>query len=306
MSLAQKLRSVQNVMKRPLAHWAGDGFHVYPVFNEAAFTEDISPLLLFDYAAPKKFAPKLRKAPLGVDLHPHRGMETVTIAFQGEVEHQDSTGNTGIIKEVDVQWMTAGRGILHQEYHSRNFTDNGGTFEMCQLWVNLPKKFKMTKPGYQVIAKDNIPVVNLPLGSENQHNIATARIIAGEIGNTKGSAKTFSPVQMWDVNIPTSDSIVDLPFPDTQNCIVFIRRGTIEIVNDDESASRLNEQDVAVMKKDGSSQLRIRSQEKNSSILILGGEPLNEPIVAKGPMVMNTQDEIHQAFVDYKSGEFVG
>ena len=309
---ASKLRSIKKILPRPSPHWVGDGFKVYPVFANWAFTEEISPLLMFDYAEPKQFPAKVGP-PLGVGQHPHRGFETVTLAFQGEVEHHDSTGKSGIIKQGDVQWMTAGRGIIHQEYHSKDFTKNGGTFEMCQLWVNLPKKHKMTKPGYQPITKDQIPVVKLPLGvsadGDGGDVLGTARIIAGELDATKGSAKTFSPVQMWDVSLPHAGSEIDLPFSPDHNCIVFVRRGSVQVLSGKsdsdakESYNRLGPQDVALMKIDGSDMLRIRVVDPDSAILVLGGEPLDEPIAAQGPFVMNTQDEIHQAISDYRLGK---
>lgn len=312
---ATKFRSVRKVMPRPPSHWVGDGFKVYPVFAHMAFTEELSPLLMFDYAEPRKF-PARAGHPLGVGQHPHRGFETVTVAFQGEVEHHDSTGKEGVIKPGDVQWMTAGRGIIHEEYHSHEFTKTGGTFEMCQLWVDLPKKNKMTKPGYQAILNEKIPVVNLPLGSGSVENddgnpaIATARIIAGEIGESKGAAETYSPVQMWDVNLPIVDSVVDLPYPATQNCIVFVRRGSIEVISGDLSkegklkSSPLQPQEVALMRLDGSDTLRVRVLEPDSSILILGGEPLNQPVVNQGPFVMTSREEIRQAIRDYQAGKF--
>lgn len=223
------------------------------------------------------------------------------MAFQGEVEHHDSTGNRGVIGQGDVQWMTAGRGIIHEEYHSKAFTKEGGTFEMCQLWVNLPKKHKMVKPRYQAIGKDKIPIVPLPIGVDVDNNqeddvvLGQARIIAGELGNTTGAANTFSPVQMWDVNLPHAGSQVDLPFPAEHNCIVFCRRGSVEVLsggNDDDSddakqddnyqTNTLGPQDVALMRLDGASVLRLRVVEPDSSVLILGGEPLNEPIAAQG------------------------
>jgi hypothetical protein len=262
---------------------------------------------MFDYGEPKVFPPRPGQKPLGVGQHPHRGFETVTVAFQGEVQHHDSTGKSGIVSEGDVQWMTAGRGIIHEEYQSKDFTNNGGTLEMCQLWVNLPKKYKMTKPGYQEIKKDKIPTINLPLGASDEDAIGTVRIIAGEIDTTKGAAKTFSPLQMWDITIPKSGTTVDLPFPADQNLIVFVRRGTIEVVSgedDQTTSSKLAPQDVAVMKLDGvSDSFRFRTFEKNTSVLILGGEPLNEPIAARGPFVMNTQEEIRQAMFDYQAGK---
>lgn len=258
---------------------------------------------MFDYAAPKEFPPN-QKAPLGVGQHPHRGFETVTIAFQGEVEHKDSTGKSGIIHPGDVQWMSAGRGIIHQEFHSNEFSKSGGTFEMCQLWVNLAAKDKMTKPRYQPINGKNIPVVNLPLHkSSDEESLGTARIIAGEIDNTKGAAKTFSPVQMWDVSLPHAGAEIELPYPADHNCIVFVRRGSVEIIGDDEKSSKLGPQDVAVMRKDGGETLKLRVVKPDSSVLIMGGEPIDEPIAAQGPFVMNTNAEISQAMQDYRSGK---
>ena len=285
----------------------GDGFRVYPVFSNLAFTNELSPLLMFDYAEPKKFPAKVGP-PLGVGRHPHRGFQTVTIAFQGEVEHHDSTGKSGVIKEGDVQWMNAGRGIVHQEYHSKEFTKTGGTFEMCQLWVNLPKKHKMSKPGYQGITKDKIPEVNLPLGASSDKDVlGTARVIAGELADTNGAAQTFSPVQVWDVNLPHAGAEIDLPFPANHNCIVFVRRGSVELLsqkNDKDVSQPLNPQEVAIMHVDGGDTVRVRVLEPDSSVLILGGEPLEEPIAAQGPFVMNTQEELYQAMSDYRMGKF--
>lgn len=300
-TMSKTYRAVRKVMPRPPSHWVGDGFKVYPVFANSAFTEEISPFLMFDYGEPKEFPAHVGQ-PLGVGQHPHRGFETVTVAFQGEVEHHDSTGNTGIIRQGDVQWMTAGRGIIHQEYHSKEFTKKGGTFEMCQLWVNLPKKDKMTKPGYQAIESKQIPTVPLPLGA-NGNALASARIIAGELGETKGPASTFSPVQVWDVDLPHAGSEIDLPFPADQNCILFVRRGKVSVLSDDK-ASELGPQDVALMKIDGANSVRVRVLEPDSSLMVLGGEPLNEPIAARGPFVMNTSEEIMQAMRDYSSGQF--
>jgi redox-sensitive bicupin YhaK (pirin superfamily) len=308
-NMSHKLRAVKQILPRPHAHWVGDGFNVYPVFANKAFTSEISPLLMFDYAEPKDFpARPVNAKPLGVGQHPHRGFETVTVAFQGAVEHHDSTGKSGVIAAGDVQWMTAGRGIIHQEYHSKEFTTKGGTFEMCQLWVNLPKKDKMSKPGYQLIHNQQIPVVKLPLGvtdDDAEEVLGTARIIAGDLGSTKGKAKTFSPVQMWDVSLPKAGSEIDLPFPSDQNCVVFVRRGGVEIVSDDANKThKLGPQDVALFHIDGSDTLRIRVTKADSSIMVLGGERIDEPIASMGPFVMNTQQELDQAVRDYQSGRF--
>ena len=303
-----QFRSVRRVMERPPRHWVGNGFHVYPVFADLAFKEDLSPLLMFDYAAPKQFPAKFGQPP-GVGQHPHRGFETVTIAFQGEVEHHDNKGNTGVIGPGDVQWMTAGRGIVHEEYHSKKFTREGGTFEMVQLWVNLPKKHKMTKPRYQPILNDNITSVTLPLDREEGiEPSATVRLIAGEMADVKGPAKIFSPVQLWDVLIPKAETVVDIPFPADQNCIAFVRRGGVQVLSGDNGegkVSKLGPQDVAVMHLDGTSQaLRVKTDKADTSLLILGGEPLDEPIAARGPFVMNTQQELQKAMIDYSSGKF--
>mmetsp|Transcript_1111 Transcript_1111/g.2462 ORF Transcript_1111/g.2462 Transcript_1111/m.2462 type:complete len:375 (-) Transcript_1111:15-1139(-) len=310
-----QFRSVRKILPRTSPHWVGDGFLVHPVFANTAFTEEVSPLLMFDYAAPKKFPAKLG-APKGVGQHPHRGFETVTVAFQGEVEHSDSTGITDVIGQGDVQWMTAGRGIIHQEFHSNKFTKSGGTFEMCQLWVNLPKKHKMTKPKYQALLNKDIPVVNLPVGTDGDNVMARARIIAGELNDIQGAASTFSPIQMWDVQLPHAGAEVDLPYPADHQCMVFVRRGSVDVLsgssddNDDNNSkhksktSTLGPQDVAIMRLDGASFLRLRVNEPDSSIMILGGEPLNEPIAAQGPFVMNTHDEIRKAITDYQRGKF--
>jgi quercetin 2,3-dioxygenase len=310
-----KLRTIQMILPKPSStHMVGNGFDVLPVFDKYAFTEVISPLLLFGYGQPTTIPPRPGQKPYGVGQHPHRGFETVTISFQGESEHKDSTGTTGIIRQGDVQWMTAGRGIIHEEYHSTAFTQTGGIVEMCQLWVNLPKQYKMTKPSYQSILNETIPIVQLPIigASTNTDTkiLGTARIIAGELDTTIGSAKTFSPVQVWDVSIPTSGSVIDLPFPPHQNLILFIRRGTIKVLtntsDDDNNKNNniLSMLDVAIMKLDGSSDhVRFRTNENNTSVLVLGGDKLNEPIAAHGPFVMNTKEEIKQAIYDYQNGK---
>ena len=231
----------------------------------------------------------------------------MTIAFQGEIEHHDNKGNTGVIGPGDVQWMTAGRGIIHEEYHSKKFTREGGTLEMCQLWVNLPKKHKMTKPRYQPILKDQIPSVSLPIGASEEDTLGTARLIAGEMDDIKGKAKTYSPVQMWDVILPNAGPEVDIPFPSDHNCIVFVRRGRVQVLsgeNGEGKKSALGPQDVAVMHLDGSDHLRVRVDKPDTSLLIMGGEPMNEPIAAQGPFVMNTYDEIRKANIDFRSGKF--
>lgn len=306
------LRTVKQILPAAPKHWVGDGFNVHPVFSNKAFTEELSPFLMFDYAPPQQFPPiKSGKHPKGVGQHPHRGFETVTVAFQGEVEHADSVGNRDVIKPGDVQWMTAGRGIIHQEFHSNEFSKKGGIFEMCQLWVNLPKKHKMTKPRYQPIADKKIPVVDIyeakKDGSEgecpDEDSVGNVRVVAGSFDGTKGPASTFSPVELWDVTISKKDATVDLPFPEDYNCIVFIRRGKIDILGENDTKEHVGPQAVALTQRNGGV-LRIRSGQKDTSVLIMGGLPLNEPIAARGPFVMNTMDEIMQANKDYQRGKF--
>ena len=301
------LRSVKQILPATPRHWVGDGFNVHPVFANKAFTEEMSPFLMFDYAPPKEFPPNARQ-PKGVGQHPHRGFETVTIAFNGEVEHADSVGNRDVIKPGDVQWMTAGRGIIHQEFHSNEFSKKGGVFEMCQLWVNLPQKHKMTKPGYQPIVDKDVPSVDIFEAKTGEGECATdpvgsARIIAGSLHGTKGPASTFSPVELWDVTLKEEGKTVDLPFPKEHNCVVFVRRGKIDVVGQDEKAMHVGPQAVALTERNGDV-VRIRSGEGDTRVLVMGGLPLDEPIAARGPFVMNTWEEIQQANRDYQFGNF--
>ncbi|KAL3767393.1 hypothetical protein ACHAWO_010412 [Cyclotella atomus] len=335
-----KLRPLKQILPQTPRHWVGDGFHVHPVFANKAFTEELSPMrrwdgrfsdpvratrlrssvdqadsakqssvspfLMFDYAPPTAFSPGGH--PRGVGQHPHRGFETVTVAFQGEIEHKDSVGNKDTIRAGDVQWMTAGRGIIHQEYFSEEFAQSGGVLEMCQLWVNLPKKDKMVKPGYQPILEKDIPSVDLFASSEDgecandSQAVGKVRVIAGSFQGTKGPATTFSPVELWDVILSKSNNILDLPFPEEYSCIVFVRRGKASILSEN-GVHEVGPQSVALMEKQGSI-LRVKADEDDTSLLVMGGMPLNEPIAARGPFVMNTWDEITQASRDYQLGNF--
>ena len=222
---ASALKTVREVCRKPPRHWVGDGFHVYPVFADRAFTSELSPFLMFDYASPKEFGPTSRRR--GVGSHPHRGFETVTLAFQGEVEHGDSRGNRGVIGPGDVQWMTAGRGIVHEEFHSDKFTAKGGVFEMCQLWLNLPAKHKMDPPRYQPILASQIPSV--PLGDGDNSEDGFVRVIAGEFKGVKGPAKTFTPVSLWNIEIAALNKPFDLELGDGHNCVVFVRSGRASV-----------------------------------------------------------------------------
>ena len=294
-------KTVKQVLRKPNKHWVGDGFHVIPVFADKAFTQALSPFLMFDYAAPKKFEPTEQRR--GVGQHPHRGFETVTIAFEGEVEHADSKGNTGVIGSGDVQWMSAARGIVHEEYHSRNFAKRGGFFEMCQIWVNLPASKKMNEPRYQPILDKQIPKVQLVSRAEGDESKSEdplaegyVRVIAGEFGNVKGPAETQSPINMWDVKLVSTGKRFDFDISDGHNTVVFVRKGSISVQD-----AKLNEQDVAIITMDGST-ISITAETEDSLVLILSGEPFDEPIAARGPFVMNTQTELREAMSDFQMG----
>lgn len=311
------MKTVKEVMRKPPAHWVGDGFNVFPVFDNKAFTADFSPFLMFDYGAPKIFPPTSKK--LGVGQHPHRGFETVTIAFQGEIEHSDNKGNTGVIGPGDVQWMTAARGIVHEEHHSRKFAKEGGTLEMCQLWVNLPAAHKMNKAHYQPIMSADIPVVDLVCvdgaeapeaavdvdGSSSSSSSSTpaearstARVIAGSYNGVAGPATTHTPIEVWDVELNSKKKTFQLDTPTGHNTLVFVRRGAVEIAGE-----KLGLADVAILSKTGTS-IHVKAAEKNTKLLVLSGQPIDEPIAARGPFVMNTQAELQQAVRDYQSGKF--
>jgi redox-sensitive bicupin YhaK (pirin superfamily) len=271
------------------SHWVGDGFPVRNLFPSNGLQLEVSPFLMLDYAGPQYFKPAAE--PRGVGEHPHRGFETVTIAYQGSVSHRDSAGNAGTIFPGDVQWMTAASGVLHEEFHEAEFTKNGGVFEMIQLWVNLPAKDKMSKPGYQAITSAQIPVVKFATGGH-------ARIIAGELNGTKGPAKTFTPVNLWDVIVKAGET-VELTVPEGHNTAVVLRKGDVTV----NGSAKLNgEAKIATLGREGET-ITITAKE-DSQLVLLSGEPINEPIASYGPFVMNTRDEIMQAVSDLKSGKF--
>jgi len=287
-------KAIKDIMPAPEPHWVGDGFHVYPVFNDLAFTRHVSPFLMFDYAAPKHFAPTSKHR--GVGQHPHRGFETVTIAFQGEVEHGDSTGNTGVIGPGDVQWMTAGRGIVHKEHHSASFAKSGGTFEMCQLWVNLPKRHKMTPPSYQPILGSDVPEVALSADDLDMAQ-GKVRVIAGSFRGTRGPARTFTPIDMWDVRLSTVGHEVEFELPAGHNTLIFVRKGSVRVGED----GVVSPQGMVQLELAGT-QVRLSALVPDTQLLLLSGEPIDEPIAARGPFVMNTQAELAQAAQDHRSG----
>lgn len=283
------MKQITGVFTAPRPHWVGDGFPVRSLFSYQSHGQPLSPFLLLDYAGPHTFpADGARR---GVGEHPHRGFETVTLVYAGEVEHRDSTGKGGVIGPGDVQWMTAGAGILHEEFHSAEFARRGGELKMVQLWVNLPAKDKMTAPGYQSISSSNISTVVLPDDS------GELRVIAGRYGDTSGPAKTFSPMNVWDMRLNQGHDVT-FTLPEGWSTALVVLNGSIE-VNGTTSAS---EAQLVVLSQSGSS-LHLRAN-GDASVLLLAGEPLNEPIVGYGPFVMNEKSEIAQAISDFNSGRF--
>jgi redox-sensitive bicupin YhaK (pirin superfamily) len=270
----------------PPRHWVGNGFPVSAMFSYDS-APSLSPFLLLDYAAPADFLPSLARR--GVGEHPHRGFETVTVVYRGEVEHRDSTGNKGRIGPGDVQWMTAASGIVHEEMHGREFTAKGGTMEMVQLWVNLPAKLKMTAPGYQDIVSPAIPVATLPTDA------GTVRVIAGQFETAKGPARTQTPIDVWDMRLQAKKT-ASFRIPEGHAAaLLFLRGGGL--VND---ADAVDEGDLAVLDRHGEA-VSIEAA-ADSTILVLSGKPIDEPVVGYGPFVMNTEAEIRKAMEDYRSG----
>ena len=270
-------------------HWVGDGFPVRSLFSYNNLGQHISPFPLLDYAGPHIFAPTEHRR--GVGEHPHRGFETVTIVYDGEVEHRDSAGNGGIIGPGDVQWMTAAGGILHKEFHSRAFAKTGGPFRMVQLWVNMPAKDKMRPGGYQPILDADIPVVELPDGA------GKARIVAGDFGGVKGPARTFTPINVWDVAL-NRDADVALDLPEGHTAMLVVLTGHVTV----NGAQDAGEAEVILLGRDGSG--ATVHADGDAKLLVLTGEPIDEPIVGYGPFVMNSEAEIRQAIDDFNSGKF--
>lgn len=283
------MRSIRGVFGGPRPHWVGDGFPVRSLFSYASHGQDLSPFLLLDYAGPAEFPPAER--PRGVGVHPHRGFETVSIVYSGEVEHRDSTGRGGIIGPGDVQWMTAARGILHQEFHSEAFTRKGGALEMVQLWVNLPAKDKNAAPAYQSLLARDIPVVDLPDGA------GQVRVIAGDFDGHRGPAHSFTPVDVWDVQLRRG-GVASLILPEGRTLAVVVLKGAV-LANGEAIAREA--QFVLFARTGGAVTLEANS---DATVLLLSGEPIIEPVVMEGPFVMNTADEIRQAMADFQSGRF--
>jgi len=285
------MKKIKSIHTHNGEHWVGDGFPVKNIFSYSnqALMQDLSPFLLLDHAGPATFTPTEKRR--GVGQHPHRGFETVTIVYEGELEHQDSAGNGGKIGAGDVQWMTAAAGILHEEYHSQRFAKEGGILHMAQLWVNLPAKDKLAEPRYQTVLNASIPSIKLANDS------GALRIIAGEYQGEKGPSKTFTPMNVWDIQLNAGKTL-DLELPEGQTAALVVLQGTVKI-NDTDSVSE--NKFVIFEREAGTIKL---AADADSIILFLGGAPLNEPVVAYGPFVMNTQGEIKQAVSDYQQGLF--
>lgn len=283
------MKKVLGVYGNPNPHWVGDGFPVRSLFSYDALSARLSPFLLLDYAGPMDFEPTLR--PRGVGQHPHRGFETVTVVYEGEVAHRDSTGESGVIGPGDVQWMTAGRGILHEEFHSPAFTETGGTLRMIQLWVNLPAKDKMTAPGYQAIVDADIPSVALPGGA------GRVRVIAGAYGGKTGPARTFTPINVWDVRL-VQGGRVTFDLTDGHSTALAVLTGRVAV----NGGQAVDDAKLVVLDRKGTG-LTLEA-EADTTVLLLSGEPIDEPIVGYGPFVMNSEAEIRQAVDDFNKGRF--
>ena len=281
-------KKVVSTHSAPNRHWVGDGFPVHGMFGYTGDTRAISPFLLLDYASPTRFEPTTHRR--GVGEHPHRGFETVTIVYDGEVEHRDSTGGGGVIGPGDVQWMTAGSGIIHEEFHSTAYGKRGGPFEMAQLWVNLPARDKMTDPGYQAITDTQIPAVSLP------GDAGKVRVIAGSYEDAKGPARTFTPMNVWDVRLNAGKS-VDLAQEEGWTVNVVVMAGHVKI-----NGTALGASQMATLATAGRG-VSLEA-ESDAKILFLAGEPIDEPVVGYGPFVMNSQAEIVKAIEDFNSGRF--
>lgn len=281
---------IERIIKRPeRPGMVGDGFRVYNFIPRADISQRrISPFLMLDFGAAFNFTPteKVR----GVDVHPHKGFETVTIAYKGSVAHHDSAGNSGIINPGDVQWMTAGAGILHKEYHEKEFSKKGGPFEMVQLWVNLPKKDKAATPHYQAVTADQMGKVLLP------DNGGVVNVIAGNYNGVKGPAFTYTPVNLFDIKL-NKDGEATVSVPEGHNTALLIVNGSVQV-----NGAIAAEHSFVLFKNEGE-EINIKASE-NAVVLLLSGEPINEPIASYGPFVMNTQEEIYEAIEEFQNGKF--
>ncbi|HFF6204306.1 pirin family protein [Stenotrophomonas maltophilia] len=283
------MKRVTGTYSAPRPHWVGDGFPARSMFSYNTHGQHLSPFLLLDYAGPYSFAPS--DTPRGVGQHPHRGFETVTIVYEGEVAHRDSTGAGGTIGPGDVQWMTAASGILHEEFHTPEFSRRGGTLDMVQLWVNLPAQDKMGAPGYQTLLDAQIPSVELPDGA------GRVRVIAGRFDNHAGPARTHTPMDVWDIRLRQGHH-AELPVADGRTLALVVLKGTVRI----NSGQPVGEAQLVTFDRSGEDVFV--DADSDATVLLLSGEPIDEPVVGYGPFVMNSQAEIAQAVNDFNSGRF--
>ena len=285
-----KFKDIESIISPPPPHMVGNGFRVHNFFPHGIGSDvRMSPFFLMDYNAKMEFPPS--EIPRGVGVHPHRGFETVTIAYHGKVAHHDSTGNSGVIGEGDVQWMTAASGILHKEFHEKSYSLKGGLFQMVQLWVNLPAKDKMSPPKYQPLLHEQMGKYRL------KEDGGELNIIAGDYKGVKGPASTFTPINLFDARL-NMKAILDLDFPETYNTGILIVEGKVK-VNDNEIAAS----DHFVLFGNTGTAIKVEALE-NSILLVLSGEPIQEPLEQYGPFLMNTREELQQAVDDFNSGKF--
>jgi redox-sensitive bicupin YhaK (pirin superfamily) len=285
----QNTKTLDLALSPPPPHMVGDGFRVHNYIPSMVNMQRMNPFIMLDYNSPHYFPPST--TPPGVGVHPHRGFETVTIAYQGKVSHHDSGGNSGTIGEGEVQWMTAASGVLHKEYHEKQFASQGGVFQMVQLWVNLPAANKMDPPSYQAITRDQINEVQLP------NDAGLAKIIAGAFNGHQGPAKTHTKVDLFNLYLNANKSI-DMSFPQHDHTAMVVIKGSVKVNNNEV----LKGNDLGVFSDSGEN-ITIEALEE-SIVLMLNGEPIMEPIAAYGPFVMNTREEIIQAYQDFQMGKF--
>ncbi|MCO6060252.1 pirin family protein [Pseudomonas sp. MOB-449] len=283
------MKKILGVYTSPRPHWVGDGFPVRTLFSYDSLGKHVSPFLLLDFAGPHDFPPTSQRR--GVGQHPHRGFETVTIVYRGELAHRDSTGAGGLIGPGDVQWMTAASGILHEEFHSEAFARSGGTLEMVQLWVNLPARDKMSAPRYQTILDQSIPTIPLAGGA------GKLRLIAGEFEGRRGPAQTFTPIDVWDLRLKR-ERPVSLPMVEGRTSALAVLRGTVQV----NGSQVVREAQTALFDRTGD-EIQLEANDE-ALVLMLSGEPIDEPIVGYGPFVMNSEAEIRQAIEDFQAGQF--
>jgi quercetin 2,3-dioxygenase len=281
------MKKVVSIERKPSIHWVGNGFPVRTAFSFETLGYRISPFLLLDYVGPTEFVPT--DQPRGVEEHPHRGFETVTLVYQGELEHRDSAGNHGKIGPGDVQWMTAASGVVHEERHSREFTCRGGTLEVVQLWVNLPAEHKMSSPRYQTVQDRQIPAVDLP------DDAGIVRVIAGKFEDVRGPAETFTPVNLFDVRLRTYHR-AEFLLPPGYTTALFVLHGEVALP----CGERAGESDLVLFTREGE-RLHIAARDE-ASFLILNGAAIDEPVAAYGPFVMNSKSEITRAIEDFQEG----